>query len=59
MEASKQIGPVLNREDTQSGSQGDLSGSVPAREVAYVEWRDFPACPKWSNLASSYTECGL
>ena len=57
-EASKQIGPALERERTQSGSQWAQSGSVPTREWAQMEWRESPSLHKLEQLTPSDAERG-
>ena len=34
------------------------NGSLPEREAAHTEWREFPACTSWSDLSPGDAECG-
>lgn len=51
IEASKQIGPAVQTEQTQSGS-------LPERRWTQITWREFPACTSWSNLLPRDTKHG-
>lgn len=46
-----QLSPALKGEWTQSGS-------IPAKEAAQMEWREFPACASWSDLLPGDTIMG-